>query len=61
MKNVQLIFNIQVPDHISEQEVSTRLHQVIGSILDQEYGLSGNIADPFSSYFEDDDHQIGHA
>ncbi len=61
MKNVQLIFNIQVPDHISEQEVSTRLHQVIGSILDQEYGLSGNIADPFSSSCEDHDHQIGHA
>ncbi len=61
MKNVQLIFNIQVPDHVSEQEVSTRLHQVIGSILDQEYGLSGNVADPFSSPLEDHDHQIGHA
>ncbi len=61
MKNVQLIFNIQVPDHVSEQEVSTRLHQVIGSILDQEFGLSGNIADPFSSSFDDHDNQIGHA
>ena len=25
MKNVQIVFNIQVPDHVSEQEVSTRL------------------------------------
>ncbi len=61
MKNVQLIFNIQVPDHVSEQEVSTRLHQVIGSILDQEFGLSVNIADPFSASFDDHDNQIGHA
>ena len=42
MKNVQIVFNIQVPEHISEQEVSARLHQAIGSILDQEFGLAGN-------------------
>ncbi len=59
MKNVQIVFNIQVPDHVSEQEVSARLQQVIGSVLDQEFGLTGNVAD--SSAFEDQDKQIGHA
>lgn len=61
MKNVQIVFNIQVPDHVSEQEVSGRLHQVIGSILDQEFGLSGNMQDPFTSSFDDHDNQAGHA
>ncbi len=61
MKNVQLVFNIQVPDHVSEQEVSSRLHQVIGSILDQEFGLSGNVGEQFSSSFDDHDNQVGHA
>ena len=61
MKNVQIVFNIQVPDHVSEQEVSTRLHQVIGSILDQEFGLAGNVKDLFSSSFDDHGNQVGHA
>ena len=61
MKNVQIVFNIQVPEHISEQEVSTRLHQVIGSILDQEFGLAGNGTDSFTSSIDDLDTQIGHA
>lgn len=61
MKNVQLVFNIQVPDHVSEHEVSNRLHQVIGSILDQEFGSPGNAKDPFSSSFDDNDNQVGHA
>jgi len=61
MKNVQIVFNIQVPEHISEQEVSTRLHQVIGTILDQEFGLSDNSNDSFKSSTDDLDTQIGHA
>ena len=61
MKNVQIVFNIQVPDHVSEQEVSTRLHQMIGSILDQEFGLAGNGTDAFTSSIDDIDTQIGHA
>ena len=61
MKNVQIVFNIQVPEHISEQEVSTRLHQAIGSILDQEFGLAGNNNDSFTSSIDDLDTQIGHA
>ncbi len=61
MKNVQIVFNIQVPEHVSEQEVSTRLHQVIGSILDQEFGLPGNSADSFTSSIDDLDTKIGHA
>ena len=61
MKNVQIVFNIQVPEHVSEQEVSSRLHQVIGSILDQEFGLTGNANDSFTSSVDEFDTQIGHA
>jgi len=61
MKNVQIVFNIQVPDHVSEQEVSGRLQQVIGSILDQEFGLSGNMQDSFGSSIDDNNHRAGHA
>ncbi|MEC9006349.1 MAG: hypothetical protein VX564_05430 [Nitrospirota bacterium] len=61
MKNVQIVFNIQVPEHVSEQEVSARLHQAIGSILDQEFGLAGNGNDSFTSSIDDLDTQIGHA
>ncbi|MCZ6800420.1 MAG: hypothetical protein O7F12_08040 [Nitrospirae bacterium] len=39
MKNVQVVFNIQVPDHVSEHEVSSRLNQVIGSLMAEEFGL----------------------
>jgi len=61
MKNVQIIFNVQVPDHVSEEEVSTRLHQVIGSVLDQEFGLAGKGKESFSSSFDDHDNHVGHA
>ncbi len=55
MKNVQIVFNIQVPDHVSEQEVSTRLNQVISSLMSQEFGLENALTD---SGFSDD--QTGH-
>ena len=61
MKNVQIVFNIQVPDHVSEEEVSARLHQVIGSVLDQEFGLSGKSKQSFFSEFDDHDNQVGNA
>ena len=61
MKNVQIVFNIQVPEHVSEQEVSTRLHQVIGSILDQDFGLAGKGKDSFTSSIDDLDIQVGNA
>ena len=38
MKNVQIVFNIQVPDHVSEEEVNSRLHQVISTLMAQEFG-----------------------
>ena len=45
MKNVQIVFNIQVPDHVSEQEVSSRLNQVISSLMSQEFGLESAMKD----------------
>jgi len=45
MKNVQIVFNIQVPDHVSEQEVSSRLNQVISSLMAQEFGLENALKD----------------
>ena len=61
MKNVQIVLNIQVPEHVSEQEVSIRLHQVIGSVLNQEFGLARNAKDSFTSSIDDPDNQTGHA
>ena len=61
MKTVQIVFNVQVPDHVSEQEVSTRLHQIMGSVLDQEFGIAGSFNDTFTSSFDDHDNQVGHA
>lgn len=61
MKTVQIVFNIQVPDHITEEEVNARLHQVIGSVLDQEFGLSKKGQESFFSPLEDHDTPIGNA
>ena len=61
MKNVQIVFNIQVPEHVSEQEVSARLHQAIGSILDQEFGSADDTKNSLTSYINALDTQIGHA
>ena len=46
MKSVQIVFNIQVPDHVSEQEVSSRLNQVIGSLMAEEFGLESTGKEP---------------
>lgn len=61
MKNVQIVFNIQVPDHISEEEVNSRLHQVIGTLMAQEFG--GNSLADQSTELSPDGHdgQVGHA
>ncbi|NKB81645.1 MAG: hypothetical protein GKS05_07130 [Nitrospirales bacterium] len=61
MKHVQVVLNIQVPDHISEQEVSVRLNQVISSLLTEEFGLEHTEKDPTISSFDCPDGQIGHA
>ena len=47
MKNVQIVFNIQVPDHVSEEEVNSRLHQVISTLMAQEFG-GNSLADQSS-------------
>ncbi len=61
MKNVQIVFNIQVPDHVTEQEVSAKLNQVISSLMAQEFGSDGIEADQAKFTFDDHDGQIGHA
>ena len=58
MKNVQIVFNIQVPDHVSEQEVSTRLNQVISTLMSQEFGLENALKDPG---FDDHSGHVGNA
>lgn len=61
MKNVQIVFNIQVPDHVSEEEVNSRLHQVISSLMAQEFG--GNALGDQRTGLHPDGHngQVGHA
>ncbi len=60
MKNVQIVFNIQVPDHVSEEEVNSRLNQVISALMAQEFG--GNSFTDHPSGLPPDRHgQIGHA
>lgn len=61
MKNVQIVFNIQVPDHVSEEEVNTRLNQVISTLMAQEFG--GNSLTDQSVGLSPDGHdgQVGHA
>ncbi len=61
MKNVQIVFNIQVPEHVSEEEVNSRLHQVISSLMAQEFG--GNSLADQSAGLPSDGHdgQVGHA
>ena len=61
MKNVQIVFNIQVPDHVSEEEVNSRLHQVIGSLMAQEFGGNSLIDQPAGSSPDGHDGQVGHA
>jgi len=64
MKNVQIVFNIQVPDHVSEEEVNSRLHQVIGSLMAQEFGGNSLIDQPAGSPpdgHDGHDGQVGHA
>ena len=60
MKNVQIVFNIQVPDHVSEQEVNTRLNQVISTLIAQEFGVKSP-SDGIESSLEDQDGKVGHA
>ncbi len=60
MKNVQIVFNIQVPDQVSEEEVHNRLNQVIGALMAQEFG--GNSFADHPGLPSDDRHgQVGHA
>lgn len=59
MKNVQIVFNIQVPDHVSEQEVSNRLNQVISSLMSQEFGLENALKD--QGFMDDHSGHIGNA
>lgn len=61
MKNVQIVFNIQVPDHVSEEEVNSRLHQVIGSLMAQEFGGNSLIDQPMGHPPDGHDGQVGHA
>ena len=61
MKNVQIVFNIQVPDHVSEEEVNTRLHQVIGTLMAQEFGGNSLIDHPMGLPPDGHDGQVGHA
>ncbi|MYF24995.1 MAG: hypothetical protein F4224_06845 [Nitrospira sp. SB0678_bin_10] len=61
MKNVQIVFNIQVPDHVSEEEVNSRLHQVIGSLMAQEFGGNSLIDQPAGSPPDGHVGQVGHA
>lgn len=61
MKNVQIVFNIQVPDHVSEEEVNSRLHQVIGSLMAQEFGGNSLIDQPSEHPSDGHNGQVGHA
>lgn len=61
MKNVQIVFNIQVPDHVSEDEVNSRLHQVISSLMAQEFGGNSLIDQPMGHPQDGHDGQVGHA
>ncbi len=61
MKNVQIVFNVQIPDHVSEQEVSVRLRQVIGSLMAQEFGVGGNPQDQSALLLDEQEGQVGHA
>ena len=61
MKNVQIVFNIQVPDHVSEEEVNSRLHQVIGSLMAQEFGGNSLTDQPAGVPSDDHNGQVGHA
>ena len=61
MKNVQIVFNIQVPDHISEEEVNSRLHQVISSLMAQEFGGQSLADQPAGLPPDGHDGQVGHA
>lgn len=61
MKQVQVVFNIQVPDHVSEQEVSARLNQVISSLLTEEFGLEQEEKDHNSFSSEYPEGKVGHA
>lgn len=61
MKNVQIVFNIQVPDHISEEEVNSRLHQVISSLMAQEFGGHSLTDQPAGLPPDGHDGQVGHA
>ena len=61
MKNVQIVFNIQVPDHVSEEEVNSRLHQVISSLMAQEFGGHSLTDQPAGLPPDGHDGQVGHA
>ena len=61
MKNVQIVFNIQVPDHVSEEEVNSRLNQVISSLMAQEFGGNSFLDHPSGLPSDDHHGQIGHA
>ncbi|MFB3137421.1 MAG: hypothetical protein ACE1ZJ_05845 [Nitrospirales bacterium] len=61
MKNVQIVFNIQIPDHVSEQEVSVRLKQVINSLMAREFGMGEGPKELTALSFDEQDGQIGHA
>lgn len=61
MKNVQIVFNIQVPDHVSEEEVNSRLHQVIGSLMAQEFGGNSLVDQSVGHPPDGHDGQVGHA
>ena len=61
MKNVQIVFNIQIPDHVSEQEVSVRLKQVINSLMAREFGMGEGPREFTALPFDEQDGQIGHA
>lgn len=61
MKNVQIVFNIQVPDHVSEQEVNSRLNQIFGSLLAQEFQWNVPGDDPDTVSFSVSERHVGHA
>ena len=61
MKNVQIVFTIQVPDHVSEQEVSAKLNEVLGSLMAQEFGLDDNTNEFSTSPPSEHSKHIGHA
>ena len=61
MKNVQIVFNIQVPDHVSEGEVNARLHQVISALMAQEFDGPSLTDQPVGLPPDGHDGQVGHA